>query len=207
MAFSLFHLFSKKETPDLIPNDMKYLIVGLGNIGDEYEDTRHNIGFQVLDTMVTAEKLTWKADRFGQLAEYRLKGKTLYLQKPDTYMNLSGNAIRFWMQKLKIQPENLLVVLDDLNLSFGTIRVRKNGSDGGHNGLKSIQSSLNTIDYARMRVGIGNAFVKGRQVNYVLGRWTKEESEALANISTKCTQGIKTFALAGIDKAMNEING
>ena len=154
---------------------MKYLIVGLGNIGPEYQNTRHNIGFKVLDAFAKASNTVFEDMRYGAVATVKLKGRTLILLKPNTYMNLSGKAVSYWMQKEKIELSNLFVVVDDLALPFGTIRLRGKGSDGGHNGLKSINQLLGTQDYTRLRFGIGNEFPKGKQVDYVLGEWSSEE--------------------------------
>ena len=153
---------------------MKYLIVGLGNIGAEYADTRHNIGFNVLDALAGASNIAFTTDRYGAVAELRHKGRTLVLLKPSTYMNLSGKAVRYWLDREKIERENLLVVVDDIALPFGTLRMRTRGSAGGHNGLKSICELLGTEDYARIRFGIGGDFARGQQVDYVLGQWTEE---------------------------------
>lgn len=185
---------------------MKYLIVGLGNPGVEYQNTRHNVGFQLLDFFVDKVNGTWSPDRFGRRCDIKIKGKSATLIKPDTYMNLSGSAILFWMQKLNLEPDRIMVVLDDLNIPFGTLRMRKNGSDGGHNGLKSIQESIQSKEYPRLRIGIGNNFPKGKQSNFVLGPWSKEELKLLEPIFLKGTEGIIQFILAGIELAANEVN-
>jgi len=156
---------------------MKYLIVGLGNPGAEYQFTRHNIGFEILDALSGASNITFTPDRYGDVASLKHKGRTLILLKPSTFMNLSGKAVRYWLTKEKIPLENMLVITDDLALPFGTIRMRAKGSDGGHNGLKSIQELIETTKYARLRFGIGDTFNKGSQVNYVLGKWGEEESK------------------------------
>ena len=158
---------------------MNYLIAGLGNIGQEYSDTRHNAGFMVLDAWAQASNTVFTTQRYGDVAEVSFKGRKITLLKPSTYMNLSGNAVRYWMTKLKLPVENLLVICDDLNIPFGTLRMRKKGSDGGHNGLKNIQELLGTQDYARIRVGIGNDFQKGGQVDFVLGKLDGEELKAM----------------------------
>jgi len=159
---------------------MKYLIAGLGNIGEEYANTRHNIGFMILDALAGASNLVFDPNRrYGSIAEFKFKGRNFILLKPSTYMNLSGNAIRYWLQKENIELANLLVIVDDLALPFGSIRIRAKGSDAGHNGLKHISEILGTDQYARVRFGIGNQFEKGRQVDYVLSEWTNEEKEAL----------------------------
>ena len=161
---------------------MNYLIAGLGNIGQEYSDTRHNAGFMVLDAWAQASNTVFTTQRYGDVAEVSFKGRKITLLKPSTYMNLSGNAVRYWMTKLKLPVENLLVICDDLNIPFGTLRMRKKGSDGGHNGLKNIQELLGTQDYARIRVGIGNDFQKGGQVDFVLGKLDGEELKAMPEI-------------------------
>jgi PTH1 family peptidyl-tRNA hydrolase len=185
---------------------MKFLIVGLGNIGYEYENTRHNIGFDVVDFLAKNLEGKWRDDTHGELAEVRHKGRTLILLKPNTYMNLSGKAVRYWLQKEKIQPENLLVICDDLNLPYTKIRIRPNGSDGGHNGLKNIQELLASTAYPRMRMGIGADFSKGKQVNFVLGKWTEDERAELANFVERAGEAVKTFATIGLDRAMNLYN-
>ncbi|MCH2193325.1 aminoacyl-tRNA hydrolase [Kordia sp.] len=185
----------------------KFLIVGLGNIGSEYENTRHNIGFKILDYFAKKEGLTFKTDKLGDITTYRFKGRTFIFLKPSTYMNLSGKAVRYWMTKEKIPIENVLIITDDLNLEFGTIRVKTKGSDGGHNGLKSVQALLNTTKYPRFRFGISAEFSKGRQVNYVLGEWTSEESNILPERLEKSTELIKSFGTAGVSNTMNSFNG
>ena len=182
---------------------MKYLITGLGNIGYEYEGTRHNIGFEVADFLCKQLDGEWRHDHHGELAEVKFKGRTLILLKPNTYMNLSGKAIRYWLQKEKILPENSLTILDDLNLDFGKQRLRAKGSDGGHNGLKNIQEILGTDTYPRLRIGIGNTFSKGKQVNFVLGKWSEDEKAELSRILEKASEVIKTFVTIGLEKAMN----
>ena len=182
---------------------MKYLITGLGNIGFEYRDTRHNIGFAVVDFLCKQLEGSWHDDHHGELAEVKFKGRTLLLLKPNTYMNLSGKAMRYWLQKEKIPLENSLVVCDDLNLVFGKQRLRAKGSDGGHNGLKSVQEILGTDAYPRLRIGIGDNFAKGRQVNYVLGKWTTDEAAELPLLLEKVAETIKAFATIGLERAMN----
>ncbi|MBX7094583.1 MAG: aminoacyl-tRNA hydrolase [Flavobacteriales bacterium] len=185
---------------------MKYLIVGLGNIGSEYEDTRHNIGFSVLDALARASSAVFSQDRLAYHSEIKFKGRTLVLIKPTTYMNLSGKAVNYWLQHEKIQAENMMVVTDDLALPFGKIRIRPAGSDGGHNGLKDIQATLGHANYPRLRFGIGAEFSKGKQVDYVLGKWSEEELKTLsARIDLAC-EAIKTFAAAGLQHAMNGYN-
>lgn len=185
---------------------MKYLIVGLGNIGPEYHETRHNIGFMVVDAFAQATGATFKDGRYGFTTTVSLKGRQLLLLKPSTYMNLSGNAVRYWMQKENIPLENLLIVVDDIALPFGTLRLKGKGSDAGHNGLKHIATTLGTQEYARLRFGIGNNFPKGGQIDYVLGHFPPEEYNALpARIETACDI-IKSFCLAGINITMNQYN-
>ena len=185
---------------------MKYLIVGLGNIGDEYRDTRHNIGFNVLDAFAKASNIVFKDGRYGATADLSLKGRQLVLLKPSTYMNLSGNAVRYWMQQEKVPLENVLIVVDDLALPFGTLRLKPKGSDAGHNGLKHIAATLGTENYARLRFGIGNNFPKGAQIDYVLGHFSEEEKQQKCErIDTAC-EIIKSFCLAGIAITMNQFN-
>lgn len=185
---------------------MNYLIAGLGNIGAEYADTRHNVGFMTLDAWADAAGVTFQTQRYGDVAEISFKGRKLTLLKPSTYMNLSGNAVRYWMNKLNIPVESILVICDDLNLPFGTLRMRKKGSDGGHNGLKNIQELLGTQDYPRIRIGIGNNFQKGGQVNFVIGSMTDEEKAAMPEICNSVISGIKDFVTIGPDRAMNIFN-
>lgn len=185
---------------------MKYLIAGLGNIGREYEYTRHNIGFRVLDALAKASNIVFADKRYGFVSELKVKGRTLILLKPSTYMNLSGNAIRYWMQQKKIPIENLLVIVDDLALPFGTLRLKGKGSDAGHNGLKHIQTILGTQEYARLRFGIGSEFPKGGQVDYVLDDFSDEEEKSLAPKLDVCEEIIKSFCLAGIQNTMNQYN-
>ncbi|SRR5574344_1484028 len=186
---------------------MKYLIVGLGNIGDEYAKTRHNVGFQILDALAGASNLVFDVNkRYGAIAEYKFKGRTFILLKPSTYMNLSGNAVRYWMQKENIPLENLLIIVDDLALPFAAIRIRGKGGDAGHNGLKHINQILGTNEYARVRFGIGDQFSKGQQVDYVLGTWTDEESKLLPERMDKVVQIIKSFGTVGLAQTMNQFN-
>ena len=185
----------------------KYLIVGLGNIGKDYENTRHNIGFKILNYFAETEGLTFETQKLGDICTYNIKGRKLIFLKPSTYMNLSGKALKYWLNKEKINHENLLVITDDLNLKFGTLRLKTKGSDGGHNGLKDIQNQLNTTKYNRFRFGISDAFQKGRQVDYVLGKWTDEEYDKLEERLKVSTEVIKSFALAGVSNTMNMYNG
>ncbi len=185
----------------------KFLIVGLGNIGAEYANTRHNIGFKILDALVEAEDLSFETQRLGDIATYKLKGRTFILLKPNTYMNLSGKAVQYWLTKENIPLENLMVVTDDLNLPFGSIRLKTKGSDGGHNGLKDIQLKLQTTNYNRFRFGISDEFSKGRQVDYVLGEWSDTENDALKERLQKSIELIKSFGTAGVNNTMNAFNG
>jgi PTH1 family peptidyl-tRNA hydrolase len=184
----------------------KFLIVGLGNIGDEYENTRHNIGFTILDTLAKENNIKFTTDKLAAVATYKFKGKTLILIKPSTYMNLSGKAVNYWMQAEKIQKENILVLTDDLALPFGTVRMKAKGSDGGHNGLKNIQETLGTSEYARLRFGVGSEFSKGRQVDYVLGKWSEEENKAIEQRIKLAVEMIQGFATIGLQRTMSTYN-
>ncbi len=183
-----------------------YLVVGLGNIGPEYSKTRHNMGFMVLDAWSQASNTAFNTMRYGDVAEIHLKGRTVYLLKPSTYMNLSGNAVRYYLQKLPIPTDRLLVICDDINLPFGKLRMRKNGSDGGHNGLKNIAECLETENYARIRMGVGHEFSTGAQADYVLGNLSEEEMKKMENLSEKVIQGVKDWIFVGADRAMNVLN-
>lgn len=186
---------------------MKYLIVGLGNIGSEYANTRHNIGFRVLDAFAKASNLVFdEHSRYGATATGRVKNAELLLLKPSTYMNLSGDAVRYWMNKEKIPVENVLIIVDDLSIGFGALRLKGNGGAGGHNGLKSIEAQIGTQNYARLRFGIGNDFPKGAQIDYVLGEWSAEESQKLEVRIPIATEIIKSFCLAGLQNTMNQFN-
>ncbi|MDP4208978.1 MAG: aminoacyl-tRNA hydrolase [Bacteroidota bacterium] len=185
---------------------MKFLIVGLGNIGDEYHITRHNIGFQVLDALAKASNICFEDKRYGAVTEYKFKGRTYVLLKPSTYMNLSGKAVNYWLQKENIPVENLLVIVDDLALPLGTLRLRSKGSDGGHNGLKSINEVLGRQDYSRLRFGIGNDFPKGHQVDFVLGEWNAEEKKILETRIPLSIEMIKSFGTIGVQMTMTQFN-
>jgi PTH1 family peptidyl-tRNA hydrolase len=200
------NIFKKNKHEDTIPMK-KFLIVGLGNIGSEYANTRHNIGFKILDYIANQEGISFQTVKLGEIAELKIKGRTLLLLKPNTYMNLSGKAVKYWLEKENIEKENMLVITDDLNLAFGTIRIKTKGSDGGHNGLKNIQLFLNSTEYPRFRFGISDAFKKGQQVNYVLGEWDSEEKEKLKERLEISSEIVKSFALAGLNNTMNEFNG
>lgn len=198
-----------KKSPilDEIDTMKKYLIVGLGNIGAEYTETRHNIGFKVLDALAHKNQLTFETQKLGDIAVHKLKGRSIICLKPSTYMNLSGKALRYWMEKEKIPLANVLVITDDINLPFGTLRVKTKGSDGGHNGLKDIQNVLQTTNYNRFRFGVGADFGKGRQVEYVLGQWNEEEIDKMKERLDKATQIIESFVLSGVARTMNQYNG
>ena len=185
---------------------MNFLIVGLGNIGSEYAQTRHNIGFRVLDALAKASNLVFEDKRYGAVTTLKVKNQTLTLLKPSTYMNLSGNAVRYWMNEKKIPLENILVVVDDLSLPFGQLRMRPGGSEAGHNGLKHIASVLGTQKYARLRFGIGNDFPRGGQVDYVLGEFGEEDLKTMDERLKVAGEAVKTFCLAGINVAMNQFN-
>jgi peptidyl-tRNA hydrolase, PTH1 family len=185
---------------------MKYLIVGLGNIGEEYTETRHNIGFKVVNALSIVLDSKFLVERYGELAEAKFKGRTILLLKPNTYMNLSGKAVAYWMQKEKISVENLLILTDDLALPFGKLRLKGKGSDGGHNGLKSINETLCHSNYARLRFGVGNEFSKGKQVDYVLGIWNQEELVTLKERIDLAVQTIQGFCSIGIDRTMSQYN-
>jgi PTH1 family peptidyl-tRNA hydrolase len=185
---------------------MNFLIVGLGNIGVKYESTRHNIGFKALDFVAEQSSAFYTPERYGDISTFKYKGKNIYLLKPNTFMNLSGSAVRYWLTKLKIDIKNLLVVTDDLNLEVGNLRMKKNGSDGGHNGLKNIQQTLSTNQYPRLRIGVGNNFPKGKQIDYVLGKWTEEEHTILDQKMEIIKDMVLSFCFAGIDNTMNKYN-
>ena len=185
---------------------MDFLVVGLGNIGAEYASTRHNMGFMVLDAFAKASNAVFETRRYGDLAEVSFKGRNITLLKPSTYMNLSGNAVRYWMNRYSYPLENLLVISDDLNLPFGTIRMRTGGSAGGHNGLSHIEECLETDHYARIRIGIGNEFSRGGQIDFVLGDLSEEEKAAVPEICERVISGIKAFVTVGPERAMNDLN-
>ena len=185
---------------------MKYLIVGLGNIGAEYANTRHNIGFKVLDALVEASNTAFTTMRYGSYAEVKHRGRTLILLKPSTYMNLSGKAVSYWLKEERIPLENLLVVVDDIALPLGTLRLRGKGSDGGHNGLRNINDILGTQSYARLRFGVGNDFPQGHQVDYVLGEWDADEKKELPAFIDNAVEAIKSFAAIGLTRTMNQLN-
>ncbi|APY08247.1 aminoacyl-tRNA hydrolase [Winogradskyella sp. J14-2] len=185
----------------------KFLIVGLGNIGEKYQNTRHNIGFKVLDYVAHKEEAVFETVKLGDITTVKVKGRTLLLLKPSTYMNLSGKAVKYWLEKEKIPLQNLLVITDDLNLPFGTLRLKTKGSDGGHNGLKDIQDKLQTTNYNRFRFGISDTFSKGKQVDYVLGQWNDEENSKLEERLKISAELVTSFVLAGVNNTMNQYNG
>jgi PTH1 family peptidyl-tRNA hydrolase len=200
-------IFTEKSNfLDEVASMKKYLIIGLGNIGPEYAQTRHNIGFKVLDALANKENLTFETLRLGDVCTHKIKGRSLLLLKPSTYMNLSGKALKYWMEKENIPLENILVITDDINLDFGVIRIKTKGTNGGHNGLKDIQNTLNSSEYNRFRFGVGSDFGKGKQIDYVLGKWDDDEKIALAERLEKATKVIESFVLSGIDQTMNEYN-
>ncbi|MBL4706666.1 MAG: aminoacyl-tRNA hydrolase [Flavobacteriales bacterium] len=185
---------------------MKYLIVGLGNIGDEYSNTRHNIGFKVLDAFAKASSSVFKPDRYGDRCEIKHKGRTFVCIKPSTFMNLSGKAVKYWLQKEKLTPERLLIITDDIALPFGTLRLKPKGSDGGHNGFKSIQELIGGSKYPRLRFGVGSDFGQGQQVKYVLSNWKLDEVVPLEMRMEVCLEIIKSFGTIGLDRTMNQFN-
>lgn len=205
---SLLKLLFGQSSPILKEEDImkKYLVVGLGNIGAEYHNTRHNIGFQVLDRLAAKNELTFSSNKLGATSTYRIKGRSILLLKPSTFMNRSGKAVHYWMEKEKIPKEHLLIITDDINLPFGTLRLKTKGSDGGHNGLADIQNTLQTNQYNRLRFGLGSDFSKGRQVEYVLGNWDEEEEKALPERLDRCGALINSFVLQGVNITMNEFN-
>ena len=200
-------ILRKKETGKQIDPMKKFLIVGLGNIGPKYENTRHNIGFKILDELAREKEVSFETQKLGDVASFKFKGRIFVLLKPSTYMNLSGKAVNYWMQKEKINLENLLIVTDDLNLSFGTLRLKTKGSDGGHNGLKDIQAQLNTTKYNRFRFGISDEFAKGQQIDYVLGEWEGDELKKMPERLKTSAELILSFGTAGVSNTMNSYNG
>ena len=185
----------------------KFLIVGLGNIGEKYTNTRHNIGFKILDEVAEEHNATFETEKLGDIANFRFKGRTFILLKPSTFMNLSGKSVKYWMQQENISIENILIVTDDVNIDFGTIRLKAKGSAGGHNGLKDIQEKLNTQQYARFRFGVGGNYSRGRQVDFVLGEWNKEENSQLIERLPTSAKLITSFGTAGLANTMNTFNG
>jgi PTH1 family peptidyl-tRNA hydrolase len=196
-----------KKKPNKLTLVLKYLIVGLGNIGTEYEGTRHNIGFTILDAFARASNISFEDKRYGMVAQYRFKGRTFVLLKPSTFVNRSGLAVNYWLKKEKLTETNLLVIVDDIALPFGKIRIRPKGSDGGHNGLANINQVLGTLNYTRLRFGIGSNFFSGQQVNYVLSKWAEEELAALHDRIKICNEIIVSFGTIGVELTMTEFNG
>ena len=201
----LLRLLRRNKPPQTVP-DKCYLVVGLGNIGAEYAATRHNIGFMILDAWAQASNVVFEPGRYGDMAVVRDKGREFYLLKPSTYMNLSGNAVRYWLQKLGLPQERLMVICDDINLPFGTIRLRRSGSDGGHNGLKHIAGQLESQDWARLRLGVGHEFAEGQQIDFVLGEFSPEQRAEIPALAKKIVAGLRTWAFVGIDQAMSQVN-
>ena len=196
----------RRTKPEPAVSDKCFLVAGLGNLGAEYAATRHNIGFMILDAWAQASNVVFEPGRYGEMAVVRDKGREIRLLKPSTYMNLSGNAVRYWLNKLEIEPDHLMVLCDDLNLPFGTLRLRGSGSDGGHNGLKNIQELLGTQAYPRLRVGIGNDFLRGRQIDFVLGEFLPEQQERIPELAKNVISGIRTWCFVGLGTAMNQLN-
>ena len=199
-------LFSCCKTDDNVDYSMKYLVVGLGNVGAEYEDTRHNVGFRVVDAVAKDAEVRWTLERRAYRTELRLKGRTVVMIKPTTYMNLSGEAVRYWLQQEKVPRENLLVVVDDIALELGALRMKKQGGGGGHNGLADIEAALGTQAYCRLRVGVGSDFGRGHQIDYVLGRFDDEELATLEPAVKEACEMVRCFATQGADRAMNMFN-
>lgn len=200
----LFPVNENKTKPD--DSTMKYLIAGLGNFGIDYQNTRHNIGFDVVEQLAKEKNMLFVSKRFADIAEFKFKGKTFILIKPTTYMNLSGKAVKYWMEKENIPIENIVIITDDINLPSGKLRIRKNGSDGGHNGLKSINELLQTNIYTRLRFGAGNTFGKGKQVDHVLGSWDKEEKKIIEESIKKAGEAVVSIVMEGVETAMNKFN-
>jgi PTH1 family peptidyl-tRNA hydrolase len=202
-----FKFFSSKPKESEEDRMKKFLIVGLGNIGAKYHNTRHNIGFQIVDALAKEHDATFETEKLGDVAQFRFKGRTFVLLKPSTYMNLSGKAVKYWMTKEKIALENVLIVTDDVNIDFGAIRIKTKGSAGGHNGLKDVEAKLNTQKYARFRFGVGGNYPKGRQVDFVLGEWTADEESQLIERIPMSVNAILSFGTDGINNTMNNYNG
>ena len=208
----MIHIFKSlfkgnKSLLDESDSMKKFLIVGLGNIGEEYAETRHNIGFKILDAISKEEDFSFETAKLGDVGNFKVKGRSILCLKPSTYMNRSGKAVKYWMEKENIPLENLLIITDDINLSFGTIRLKTKGSDGGHNGLKDIQQHLLTTNYNRLRFGVGSDFGKGKQIDYVLGEWNVEERDALVKRYERIRELVRAFVLSGVNRTMNEFNG
>ena len=204
---NIFKFFSKKQIESKQEVMKKFLIVGLGNIGDTYVNTRHNIGFQVLDALAKDQDASFETEKLGDITRFRYKGRVFILLKPSTYMNLSGKSVKYWVNHEKIPLENLCIVTDDVHIDFGSIRIKIKGSAGGHNGLKDIQEKLNTQQYNRFRFGVGGNYARGRQADFVLGSWTKEEESQLIERIPIAVKAILSFGTAGINNTMNSYNG
>jgi len=204
---NIFKFFSKKQIESKQEVMKKFLIVGLGNIGDTYVNTRHNIGFQVLDALAKDQDASFETEKLGDITRFRYKGRVFILLKPSTYMNLSGKSVKYWVNQEKIPLENLCIVTDDVHIDFGSIRIKTKGSAGGHNGLKDIQEKLNTKQYNRFRFGVGGNYARGRQADFVLGFWTKEEESQLIERIPIAVKAILSFGTAGINNTMNSYNG
>lgn len=204
---NFWSLLGIKSTESEQDHMKKFLIVGLGNIGEKYENTRHNIGFQIVDALAKNQEVKFETEKLGDVTSFQYKGRTYFLLKPSTYMNLSGKALKYWMTKEKIPLENILVITDDVNIDFGTLRIKAKGSAGGHNGLKDIESKLGHQNYARFRFGVGGNYPKGRQVDFVLGIWNKEEESQLIERIPIAIQAVLSFATDGIANTMNTFNG
>jgi len=204
---NIFKFFSKNQIESKQEVMKKFLIVGLGNIGDTYVNTRHNIGFQVLDALAKDQDASFETEKLGDITRFRYKGRVFILLKPSTYMNLSGKSVKYWVNQEKIPLENLCIVTDDVHIDFGSIRIKTKGSAGGHNGLKDIQEKLNTQQYNRFRFGVGGNYARGRQADFVLGSWTKEEESQLIERIPIAVKAILSFGTAGINNTMNSYNG
>ena len=204
MKLSIPFLSFKKENKY---NMKSYLVVGLGNIGSKFEKTRHNIGFDIVEYIAKQKKISFEKLRYGELCNFNLKGKTCYILKPNTFMNLSGKSVLFWIKKKKIPLNNVLIITDDIHLEFGVLRIRKSGSSGGHNGIKDIIDKLNTEKFPRMRFGIGANYKKGEKVDYVLNKWNKKESTIISRAIEKSAEAILYFLENGVEKSMNHFNG
>ncbi len=206
---NIWRLLFGKKVPETSKQDSmkKFLIVGLGNIGSDYKNTRHNIGFQIVDALAQDHETKFETEKLGDIASFRYKGRTFILLKPSTYMNLSGKAIKYWMTKEKIALENVLVITDDVNIDFGMIRIKTKGSAGGHNGLKDTEAKLGTQKYARFRFGVGGNYPKGCQVDFVLGTWNKDEESQLIERLPMATKAVLSFGTDGVANTMNNFNG
>ena len=203
---NFFRRFFAKNEEEIVSSEMKYLVIGLGNMHPDYDGTRHNIGFEVVENLAERKEVSFKNDTLGDLALIKHKGRHIYLLKPSTYMNRSGKAVNYWMSKHKIKVENILVIVDDLNLEFGKLRLRGKGADGGHNGLKDIQQVLGTGKYARLRLGIGSEYFKGQQVNFVLGKWSNQEKEGLPKLLEQAGEAVLSYCSIGLNFTMNQVN-